>query len=111
MIVRSGSKVFIGKVNGFLTGTPNKLQDVCEIMTFMAPRGSGGVAKQVVLTGVDYSSKPLKSMEFDTVDSHYCVTNVPNDKERAALMEDYLRFSEPEKLIVEPPPSQVVAPG
>lgn len=103
MIVRSGGKAFLGRS----TDSPAALKDVCEVVSLMGARG-GGLAKQVILTGIDYSSKPLGLMEFSSIDNHYSVADMSVDKERENLVRDYISFCEPDKKIIEPTPAEVI---
>ena len=107
VVVRSGGKTFIGTIPTYTQGHELLLEDVCEIIAMMSPR-AGVLAKQVIITGVDYSSKPLERMVFDVVDSRYLVSSMTVEKERDNLINDYERFCSPEKRIVTPPPSGIV---
>ena len=106
MIVRSGGKVFLGKATD--SNAHDSLADVCEIVSLMAPRG-GSLAKQVLLTGVDYSSKPLKHMEFSNIDNYYTTDDMANEKERETLIGDYDKFCNPDRRIIEPAQTEVIA--
>lgn len=106
MIVRSGGKVFLGRATN--SNAHDSLADVCEIVSLMAPR-AGSLAKQVLLTGVDYSSKPVKHMEFSNVDNYYTTEDMVDEKEREGLIKDYERFCNPDRRIVEPSPADVIA--
>lgn len=105
-IIRSGGKAFVGIEPYTLDGVCH-LDGVCEMVSLMSARG-GGLAKQVILTGIDYSSKPLNRMVFTDYESKYTTHDMPEERERNSLLDDYERFCSQDRKIVEPPAPGIV---
>lgn len=109
LVVRSGGKVFLGVKSIYQdVEVPLTMDDVCELVVLMTARPNG-MSRQVLLVGVDYSTKPLKKMNFGDVGSSYTLEDMVDEKERDALLRDYDKFCNPEEhRIVEPKPNILV---